>query len=491
MDDVLSAHEMIKEAVAETSDELMEKYFEGEDFTISEMVEGLKTGMTTGEVTPVFCGIASMGVGIRILLNSIHEFVPSFYRVSGGTIDAYNLKTEDDVTLRCEKDETTTAFVFKTIADPYVGKLSVFKVYSGKVTKDMLLYNPRTESLEKAGNLYVLRGKEQLEVKELNAGDIGAIAKLSNTQTGDTLCEKGKELKLYKEINYPKSLMVMALKPKQEGKEDKLAAAFSKLTEEDKTLSLEVDKETKQTIIRAIGDTHIDVVLAKLKNNYKIEVDLEEPIVPYRELLKSKVKVQGKYKKQSGGHGQYGDVHIEFEPSYNNDESYIFEEKIFGGSVPKNYFPAVEKGLQESVKSGPLAGYPVVGIKATLVDGSYHAVDSSEMAFKMATILAFKKAFDEGQVAILEPIAKVDIAVPEEYTGDVMGDLSKRKGKVLGMEEKEGKQHIIGEVPLSEMFKYPIELRSMTHGHGTFDLEIDRYDEASYETQQKVIESRK
>ncbi|MFV0441326.1 MAG: elongation factor G [Lachnospirales bacterium] len=490
-EDVNTTYEMLREAVAETDETLMEKYFEDEAFTIEEIKEGLKTGMKNGTVTPVICGIANKGVGVRILLNTIHEIVPSFHRVMNGQKDATNLKTNEEIILRTEKDEQTTAFVFKTIVDPYIGKLSMFKVYSGSIKKDMVLYNPRSESYEKVSNLYVLRGKKQLEVDELGAGCIGAIPKLSNTITGDTLCEKDREILLHKEVYYPKSHMITAIKTKKRGEEDKLATAFSKMMEEDKTLHFEVNSETKQTVVRTVGDVHLDVVLTKLNDVYNIEVETLKPIVPYREKLKSKVKVQGKHKKQSGGHGQYGDVHIEFEPSYDDTKPFIFEEKIFGGSVPKNYFPAVEKGLADSCKEGQIAGYPVVGLKATLLDGSYHDVDSSEMAFKMATQIAFKKAFEEGDGVLLEPVAKVAVTVPEKYTGEIMKDLSKRRGKVLGITEVKGKQVIEGEVPVSEMFRYPIDLRAMTQGLGSYDMEIDHYDEVTKETQDKIVAERK
>ncbi len=489
-DDVNKNHNMLREAVAEADETLMDKFFEDEPFTIDEMKEGLKLGMKEGTVTPVICGIAHKGIGIRILLNTIHEVVPSFHRVMNGVKDGVNLKNDQEIILRTENDEQTTAFVFKTIVDPYVGKLSLFKVYSGSIKKDMLLYNPKTESVEKVSNLFVLRGNEQLEVDVLNAGAIGAIPKLSNTSTGDSLCEKGREIKLNKEVFLPKSHMLTAVKTKKKGEEDKLATAFHKMMEEDKTLFFEVNKETKQTLIRTVGDIHLDVVLNKLRDVYHIEIETFEPIVPYKEMIKSKVKVQGKHKKQSGGHGQYGDVHIEFEPSYDNSKSFIFDEKIFGGAVPKNYFPAVEKGLEECCKEGPLAGYPVVGLKATLIDGSYHDVDSSEMAFKLATHIAFKKAFEEAEATLLEPIASVTVVVPDKYTGEIVKDVSKRRGKVIGMEDKSHRQYITCEVPLSEMFSYPTDLRSMTKGLGTYDLEIDRYDEVTKETQAKIIANR-
>ncbi len=489
-DEVDIAHDMICESVAETSDVLMEKFFDGEKFTVDELEDGIKEGIIQGSVAPVFCGAASMKIGVRILLYSIAKFLPTSANLRE-EVEATDLKSGQDFTLKYGDDETFTAFVFKTIADPYIGRLSLFKVTSGVLKKDTTVKNPVTGESEKISNLFVLRGKEQIPVEKLKTGDIGCVSKLSNTNTGDTLCDKVKEIVLKKTIKYPESLMIMSIKPKKKGEEDKLASSFNKLMEEDKTFKFKVDKETKETLIYCIGETHIDVIVSKLNKIYKLEVELSDPIVPYREMLKNKVKVQGKYKKQSGGHGQFGDVHIEFEPSGNLGESFVFEEKIFGGAVPKQYFPAVEKGLADAVKEGPLAGYPVVGIKATLVDGSYHPVDSSEMAFKMATITAFKKAFEEGITSILEPIATIKVRVPEEYTGDILGDISKRGGKVLGMEEVKGKQIITGEAPLAELFKYPVELRAMTQGRGTFELTVDRYDEVNSGMKEKIINQKK
>ncbi len=489
-DEVDFAHDMICESVAETDDSLMEKFFEGEKFSVDELEEGIKQGIIQGSVAPVFCGAASMKIGIRILLYSIAKFLPTSANLRE-EVDAIDLKSGQDFQLKYGDDETFTAFVFKTIADPYIGKLSLFKVTSGIMKKDTSVRNANTGESEKISNLFILRGKEQIPVEKLKTGDIGCVSKLSNTNTGDTLCDKVKEIKLNKTINYPDSLMIMCIKPQKKGEEDKLASAFSKLMEEDKTFKYKVDKETKETLIYCIGESHIDVIISKLKNIYKLEVELSDPTVPYREMLKSKIKVQGKYKKQSGGHGQFGDVHIEFEPSGDLTSGFVFEEKIFGGAVPKQYFPAVEKGLAEAVKEGPLAGYPVVGIKATLVDGSYHPVDSSEMAFKMATIAAFKKAFEESKTSILEPISTIKVNVPEEYTGDILGDISKRGGKVLGMEEVKGKQVITGEVPLAELFKYPVELRAMTQGRGTFEMSVDRYDEVTSDMKEKIISERK
>ena len=488
-DSVETMRKMVEEAVAETDDELIEKFFNDESMTPEEIHKGLRIGIVDGTVTPVICGAAIYTIGIRVLMNSINKFLPPTNEVKA-TITAINPKTDDYVEINCDENDPLSAFVFKTIADPYVGRLSLFKVCSGVMKKDSMVKNVNKNIAEKIGKLYILRGKEQLEVDELRAGDIGAIAKLQNTSTCDTLASTDRPVQ-FPEISYPEAHMKKAIKPKTKGDEDKLASAINKILEEDKTLNFTVDKETKQSIISGLGDTHIVVFVSKLKNKYKIDVDLDKPIVPYREKIRTKVQARGKYKKQSGGHGQFGDVVIDFEPVEDQTIPYIFEEKIFGGAVPKQYFPAVEKGLQESIKSGPLAGYPVVGIKATLVDGSYHPVDSSEMAFKMATTMAFKDAFSQAKPVILEPISSVVVTVPDGYTGDIMGDLNKRRGRILGMEKTGDNQIIQAEVPAAEMLEYSTDLRSITQGRGSYTEEFVRYEAVPADIQNKVIEKRK
>ena len=480
---------MVEEAVAETDDELIEKFFNDESMTPEEIHKGLRIGIVDGTVTPVICGAAIYTIGIRVFMNSINKFLPPTNEVKA-TITAINPKTDDYVEINCDENDPLSAFVFKTIADPYVGRLSLFKVCSGIMKKDSMVKNVNKNIAEKIGKLYILRGKEQLEVDELRAGDIGAIAKLQNTSTCDTLASTDRPVQ-FPEISYPKAHMKKAIRPKTKGDEDKLASAINKILEEDKTLNFTVDKETKQSIISGLGDTHIDVFVSKLKNKYKIDVDLDKPIVPYREKIRTKVQARGKYKKQSGGHGQFGDVVIDFEPIEDQTIPYVFEEKIFGGAVPKQYFPAVEKGLQESIKSGPLAGYPVVGIKATLIDGSYHPVDSSEMAFKMATTMAFKDAFSQAKPVILEPISSVAVTVPDSYTGDIMGDLNKRRGRILGMDKVGDNQIIQAEVPTAEMLEYSTDLRSMTQGRGSYTEEFIRYEAVPVDIQNRVIEKRK
>lgn len=483
-----SMRSMIEEAVAETDEDLMEKFFNEEAFTVEEIHKGLNAGILDGTVTPVICGAANYTIGIRVLMNSINKFLPPTKKVKP-TVVAINPKTDDLVEINCDENAPLSAFVFKTIADPYIGRLSIFKVLSGVMKKDTMVKNVNKNFAEKIGHIYVLRGKEQLEVDELKAGDIGAVAKLQNTSTCDTLCTSDRPVML-EPINYPDAFYAKALKPKTKGDEDKLAQAIGKLLEEDKVLKFVVNNETKESVIYGIGEAHIDVFVNKLKNKFKIDVELSTPEIPYKEKIRAKVQVRGKYKKQSGGHGQFGDVVMDFEPSGDDTKPYIFEEKIFGGAVPKQYFPAVEKGLQECVKSGPLAGYPVVGIKATLVDGSYHPVDSSEMAFKMATHTAFKDAFMQAKPALLEPIYKAVIKVPDAYTGDIMGGMNKRRGRILGMSEEDGKQCIEAEVPLAEMLSYSTDLRSVTQGRGVFKMEFVRYEEVPKEIADKVIERR-
>jgi elongation factor G len=488
-DEIDPVRNMILEAVAETSEELMEKYFNEEEFTLEEIQEALHKGVLDGSIVPVLCGTALNNTGIRVLLNSIIEYMPNPSEVHA-VLKGKNPKTEKDEERKCAVDEPTSVFVFKTIVDPYIGRLSIFKVCSGKLKADSVLYNGNKDVEEKISHIYVLKGKEQIEVSELNSGDIGAVAKLHDTMTGDTLSDPSKPI-IYPPIEFPESLMQMAVFPKGKGDEEKMSSGLQRLMEEDPTFHIFLDKETHEEIIYGIGEQHLDVIINKLKSKFKIEVELLPPTIPYRETIKGKVKVQGKHKKQSGGHGQYGDVWMEFEPSGNLEVPYIFEEKIFGGAVPKQYFPAVEKGLQESVKHGVLAGYPVVGLKATLVDGSYHPVDSSEMAFKIATSIAFKEGLLKAKPVILEPIVKVTVTVPDEYTGDIMGDLNKRRGRILGMAPKGKYQQIDAEVPMAEMFKYATDLRSMTQARGSFTMKFDRYEEAPHDVQQKVIEARK
>lgn len=484
-DEIEDARMLVSEAVAETDDDLMEKFFNDEEFTVDEIYGGIKKGILDGSVTPVLCSAAVKKIGIAMLLKQIIKYVPATNELKP-TISAVTTDGEE-TEIKVSEDEPFSAFVFKTIADPYVGRLSIFKVRSGALKKDSTFVNVNKGTTEKATHIYVIRGKDQIEVNEVRAGDIAAIAKLSSTSTCDTLADPKRKI-MFKAIDFPHPYHKKAIKPKAKGDEDKMASAISKMLEEDKTLCFEFDKETKESVISAIGDTQMDVFVKKLKNKYKLDVELFDPRIAYKEKIRGTVTHRHKYKKQSGGSGQYGDVEIEFSPNFDEpDTPYTFEEQIFGGSVPKQYFPAVEKGIQESVKKGPLAGYPVVGIKAVLKDGSYHAVDSNENAFKTATMMCFKEAFLKAKPTILEPIMDVEVIVPKDYTGDIMGDMNKRRGRVNGMDSEGNKQKIFAQAPLSEMSGYATDLRSMTQGRGDFTMTFSGYEDAPKDVCDKVI----
>ncbi len=483
-EEIEPVRQMILEAVASTDDDLMERFFNDEEFTQEEILTALRVGIMAGDIVPVLCGSAANGMGIGVLMSSICSYFPNPV-LAQPTNPAQDLNG-NAIEVPCQPAGNISLLVFKTSVDPYLGKISYFKVMSGTLRKDTTLMNINKEVETKVSRVYVMRGKEQIEVPELRAGDIGALSKLTVTTTGDTLCSKGFNVK-YEGVEFAPSLLCMAIQPKNKGDEDKVSSSLAKIMEEDPTVRTEVDSELKQQLIYGVGDQHLDVIVNKLKNKFKVEVNLSKPKVSYRETINGKAEVRGKYKKQSGGHGQYGDVLMVFEPSGDLSTPYVFEEKIFGGSVPKNYFPAVEKGIQESVKSGVLAGYPMVGVKATLIDGSYHPVDSSEMAFKMATSMAFKDGIPKAKPVILEPIVAVHILVDEAYMGDIMSDMTKRRGRVLGMEPQGGKQMIDAEVPMAEMFSYPTDLRSMTQGRGSYTMEFVRYEEASHEVMEKII----
>lgn len=473
-DEIQKVRTMILEAVAETDEVLMEKYFAEEEITVEEIEKALKIGVMEGTIVPVLCGSALDGAGVRTLMDNMIRSFPS-------PLEAHN---------PCTPNRATSIFVFKTMVDSFIGKFSLFKVRSGEIKRDDMLMNSRTEDTEKFAHLYVLKGKEQEEVDVLATGDIGAVAKLKEVGTGDTLCDKN-SLVTYDAVQFPTPYVKMAIFPLGKGDEEKMSMALAKLGGEDKTFYTEYDKETRETVIYGIGEQHLDVITSMLKDKFKVDVRLEVPTTRYRETIKGKMKIRGKHKKQSGGHGQYGDVVMEFEPSGNLEMPYVFEEKVFGGAVPRQYFPAVEKGLDECINNGVLAGYPVVGLRAVLVDGSYHPVDSSEMAFKMATSIAFKEGVVKASPTILEPIAHVEITVPEEYTGDIMGDMKKRRGRLVGMELKGKKQVIIAEVPMAELYRYATDLRSMTQGRGELEYHFERYEEAPQDVQQKVIQNRK
>ena len=480
-----TARASLMEAIAETSEELMERYFEGEEFAPDEIYDALRTNVQTCSLTPVVMGSGLAAQGMNYLLQCINRYFPS---PADRECVGKDLATGERFTAKCNSDASTSILVFKTIVDPFIGKYSLFKVVTGTVKPDMTLYNTIKEQDEKLGKIYIMTGKDAKETALLNAGDIGALSKLTFTQTGDTLVAQRNAPVAYNMADIDIPYTYMAYTTVTKGDDDKVAAGFAKLLEEDKTLKLVNDSENRQSLVYGIGEQHLEVVKSKLEERYKVKIELDKPKFAYRETLRKKVEVRGKHKKQSGGHGQYGDVLMEFEPSGDLTTPYVFEERVFGGSVPKNYFPAVEKGIQECVLKGPMAGYPVVGLKATLTDGSYHPVDSSEMAFKMASTLAFKEGFMKASPVILEPIASLSVTVPDAYTGDVMGDLNRRRGRVLGMNSNHnGKQTIDAEIPMSELYGYGTDLRSMTGGLGAYAYEFNRYEQAPTDVQNAVI----
>jgi len=481
---IQSIKDQLMEKIAETDEVLMEKYFEGEAFTEEEIKKGIKLAIKNGDLVPLLVGSAEKTMAVDSILNLFKNFMPSPLDMDVNV----GYKDQEKVERKLDVKQPFSALVFKTIVDPFVGKLSLFKVLSGKITKDQEIYNSSKEKGEKLGGLFVLRGKNQIEVPEIVAGDIGATAKLQLTQTGDTLCDKSSPI-VYDRIKYPEPTLFLAVEPKAKGDDEKISASLTKLTEEDPTFVVSRNAETKQLLIGGQGNMQLTVIVDKLKNNFGVDVNLNKPKVAYRETIKGTASVQGKHKKQSGGAGQYGDVHIRFEPC---EEEFVFAEEVFGGAVPKNFFPAVEKGLRESLEHGVLAGYPVVNVKATLFDGSYHPVDSNEMAFKIAASLAFKKGMEQANPVLLEPIMRVEILVPEDYMGDIMGDMNKRRGRILGMEPQEdGYQLVIAEAPQAELFEYAIDLRSMTQARGSFRMEFARYEEVPGNIAEKIIEEAK
>lgn len=474
------------EAVAETSEELMEKYFSGEEFTPDELITGIARGVRRGEIAPVFCGSACELEAVDQLLTGLLWLAPWAETVAGEIGEDAN---GDPIELVVDENAPTVATVFKTVVDPFVGKLVYFKVIRGKVTSDSTLLNTRTGETERLGKLFHVRGKKQEETPFVAAGDIGAVAKLAGTGTGDTLCAPECPVVL-PGVPFDMPCLSMAVSAEKKGEEEKVASGLARLKEEDPTIRIEQDPQTRELILSGMGEQHLDIIASRLKAKFGVSVTMAQPQIAYRESIRNKVKVQGKHKKQSGGHGQYGDVWIEFEPA--DCEGLIFEENVFGGSVPKNYFPAVEKGLQDSAKEGVLAGYPLVGVKATLLDGSYHPVDSSEMAFKTAASIAYKTGVAQAGPYLLEPVDNLKVYVPSDATGDIMGDINKRRGRVLGMNPAEdGLTCVEAEVPHGEMADYATMLRSTTQGRAYFTLAFERYEEAPHAVAAKVIEARK
>lgn len=476
---------MIMEAVAETSEELLDKYFSEGELSDEEIYNGLIEGCASGEIAPVMCGSASKVIGMRCFLEDVVECFPSpKYSIPQKAINTQN---SEEVFIGLDENKPFSALVFKTIADPFVGKISLFRVITGKLSNEVTVINSNKDKTEKLANVFFMRGKNQIPTKEVVAGDIAAVAKLQYTETGDTLCDINNKV-IYDKMNFPKPAISMAVLPKAKGDEDKISAALQRLLEEDPTFTITRDTENAETIISGVGETHLDVIASRLRNKFGAEVILRLPKIPYRETIKGIADVQGKHKKQSGGHGQYGDVKIKFEPRKYGESDLEFVDNVVGGVVPRNFIPAVEKGLRECIEKGVLAGYPVVGLRATLHDGSYHPVDSSEMAFKMATSIAYKKGLEQAKAILLEPIMHVEIFIPDEYMGDVIGDINKRRGRVLGMEPDGNLQKIVAEVPLAEMFKYSTDLRSMTQARGSFTSEIERYEEVPELEVKKIIE---
>lgn len=476
----------IYEAVAETSDEMFEKYFSGEAFTPEEVIVGVSKGVKEGTIIPVFCGDAQLTYGIEQLLNGLIWLAPNAMEKSSETA----LDTSGNlIDIMVNSNGTANAIVFKTVSDAFVGKLSYVKVISGKISADTPLINMRTGATERITKILSIKGKKQEDCDYISAGDIGAIPKLQSTLTGDTLCSPIRKVTL-KGINYPTPCFNMAIVPTVKGEEDKIVQAITKIIEEDPSLKLENNKETHQMIIKGYGEQHLDVVISKLKNRFNVEATLEKPKVAYRETIKKKVSVQGKHKKQTGGHGQFGDVWIEFEP-YSEGE-FEFAERVVGGAVPKGYFPAVEKGIREAILKGSLAGYPVVNIKATLYDGSYHPVDSSEMAFKMAAGIACRTALPMAKPVLLEPIGLLRVTVPDVNMGDIMGEVTKRRGRVLGMQSAErGYQVIEADVPMGEMHDFSTFIRQCTQGRGYFTFDFENYEEVPQQIADKIIANSK
>ncbi|MCQ2969304.1 MAG: elongation factor G [Clostridium sp.] len=488
IDKVNECRQMIMETVAETDEELLEKYLENGELSNEDIYSGFIKGCSDGEIAPVLCGSATKLIGIKSMLDNIIECFPSpKYSLAHKAVD---METKDEISIRVEENKPFSAYVFKTIADPFVGKISLFKVITGSLKGDTLVNNTNSGKQEKLAHLFFMRGKNQINTDKIIAGDIGAVAKLQFTSTGDTLCSQELNIK-YNKIKLPVPVMPMAILPKAKGDEEKISLALSKLIEEDPVFKIERDKENAETIIWGLGETHLEVIANRIKNKFGADVILQTPKVPYRETIKGKADVQGKHKKQSGGHGQYGDVKIKFEPRNDGEFDLDFVDKVVGGAVPRNFIPAVEKGLRECMVSGVLAGYPVIGVRATLYDGSYHPVDSSEMAFKIASSIAYKKGLESAKPILLEPIMNVEIMIPDEYMGDVMGDINKKRGRVMGMEQVGDEQKVIAEVPMVEMFNYATALRAMTQARGSYVSSFSRYEEVPESELTKILNESK
>ena len=477
----------ITEVAAEADDALLEKYFEEGELSHDEILVGFRKGLQAGKIVPVVGVSAVTGVGVAKLLDMMVEYLNS---PEGTSAEGVNPKNGEPAARRCDNAEPFSAFVFKTLADPFVGKLSLVRVMSGSLTPSTPLYNANQEKAEKAGGLFVMRGKKQTNAQALSAGDIGALSKLNFTATGDTLCDPNAPVR-YSELVFPAPCFTKAIFAAKQGEEDKVFSGLTRLQEEDPTIKTEKSAETTETLLSGQGELHLDVVRSKLQNKFGAAALLEEPKVPYRETIRKTVSTQGRHKKQSGGHGQFGDVWIEFSPIGDTNVDFEFVDAVVGGVVPRNFIPSVEKGLRENIVKGVLAGYPMVGLRAKLYDGSYHAVDSSEMAFKTAARIAYKKGCLDAGPVLLEPIMHVEVLVPDENMGDIMGDINKRRGRIMGMNQVEGMQQVVAEVPLAEMSRYATDLRSMTQARGSFTMAFERYEEVPGDVSKKIIESAK
>jgi elongation factor G len=480
--------QLVMEAVAETDEALLDKYFNEGSLSEEEIYHGLIKGASMGEITPIMCGSALLGIGMHTLLEDMVECFPS--PIDTTLYSAKDIKNNKYMQVKIDDSDPFSALVFKTIADPFVGKLSMFRVITGKAKSDTVVYNTNKDKEEKIGNMYFLKGKQQFQTQEIEAGDIGAVSKLQYTTTGDTLCDSARLL-MFDTMDFPQPVFSRSIVTKSKGDEDKISNGLTKLLEEDPTFSISRSTENAETIISGLGSTHLQVIISKLKNKFGVEVSLEIPKVPYRETIRKTSDVQGKHKKQSGGHGQYGDVKIKFEPRIDGADDLEFVDAVVGGTVPRQYIPAVEKGLKECIQHGVLAGFPVIRLKTTLHDGSYHAVDSSEMAFKMAASLAYKKGLQEAHPVILEPIMHVEVTCPDDYMGDIITDINKKRGRILGMESVERGQRVIGEIPQSELYNYATDLRSMTGARANFRVKFERYEEVPQEGIDKIIEANK
>ncbi len=482
---IAKAMSEITEASAAADDELMMKYLEGEELSHEEILQGFHAGMTNGSIVPVVACSAVTGVGVAKVLDVMSVYLHS---PKAAVAKGVNPKNEEPAERVCDKSAPFSAFVFKTIADPFVGKLSLVRVCSGVLTPGTALYNANADKPEKAGGLFMMRGKKQVAAQTLNAGDFGALSKLQFTNSGDTLCDSANPIR-YAAIDFPAPSIAKAIYAAKQGEEDKVFSGLNRLQEEDPCISVTKNTETTETLLAGQGELHLDVIRNKLATKFGAAANIVDPKIPYRETIRKTVSCQGRHKKQSGGHGQFGDVWVEFSPIGDTNKDFEFVDAVVGGTVPRNFIPSVEKGLRENIVKGVLAGYPMVGLRAKLYDGSYHPVDSSEMAFKTAARIAYKKGCKDADPVLLEPIMHVEVYVPDEYMGDIMGDMNKRRGRIMGMNQVDGEQQVVAEAPQAEMFKYATDLRSMTQARGRFTMAFERYEEVPFDVAKKIIES--